>query len=62
MAKQTVLTFVAYMLHKYDIELICPQECPKPNHDNHPGVAIMAPAEGQDLLVTQERRKNECSE
>ena len=61
MAKQTALTFVAYMLHKYDIELIHPQEFPKPK-DNQPGVAIMAPAEGQDLLVRlTERCKNECS-
>ena len=62
MAKQTALVFVAYMLHKYDIELMDAQDFPKPNHDNHPGVAIMAPAEGQDLLVRlTERRNNQCS-
>lgn len=59
MAKHTALTFVAYMLHKFDVELASPQEFPKPSHESHPGVAAMAPAEGEDLVVRlTERRKN----
>ena len=58
MAKQTALTFAACLLHKYDVDLAWPQEFPKPSHESHPGVAVMLPAEGDDLVVRlTERRK-----
>ena len=59
MAKQTILTFVSYMLHKYDVELAKPQEFPKPGLENHPGVVVLPPAEGSDLVIRMtERRKD----
>lgn len=60
MAKKTALTFVAYVLHEYDVDLAWPQQFPKPSHESHPGVAIMAPTEGDDLFVRLTgRRKDE---
>lgn len=59
MAKQTALTFLAYLLHEFDVALAWPQEFPKPSHENHPGVAVMAPAEGDDLVVRLTERRND---
>ena len=56
MAKQTALTFIAYMLHEFDVELARPQDFPKPSYGSHPGVAVMPPAEGEDLLVKLTKR------
>ena len=61
MAKQTALMFVAYVLHEFDVELAWPQEFPKPSHESYPGVAVMMPAKGGDLIIRlTERRKDGC--
>ena len=57
MAKQAVLTFVSYLLHEYDVDLAGPQGFPKAGLDNHPGVVILPPAEGSDLLVRLTERQ-----
>ena len=60
MAKQIALTFVAYVLHEFDIELAWSQAFPRPSYESHPGVAVLAPVEGDDLVVRlTERRRNE---
>lgn len=59
MAKQTALTFVAYVLHEFDVDLPWPQEYPKPSHESHPGVAVMAPAESDDLFVRLTERQKD---
>lgn len=62
MAKQTALIFVAYLLHEYDVELAWPQEFPKQSHESYPGVGVVLPAQGADLVVRlTERRKDERS-
>lgn len=59
MAKQTALIFVANLLHKFNVDVAWPQEFPKASHENYPGVAVMAPVEGGDVIVRlTERRKN----
>ena len=58
-AKQSALTFVACLLHEYDIELAWAQKFPKPSLKTYPGVSVVAPAEGVDLFVrlTENSRK-----
>jgi len=55
-AKQTAITFVAYVLHRFDIELVGAQTFPRPSQQGNPGVGIMAPLPGDDLRVRLTKR------
>ena len=58
-AKQTALTFVAYVLHEFDVDLAWPQRFPRPSRYSYPGVAVLTPMEGDDLFVRLTERGKE---
>lgn len=57
LAKQTALIFVAYVLHKFDVELAWPQGFPRQSDETHPGVAVILPVKGDDLFVRLTERR-----